>query len=85
MGKKKLTFFTLGGDMFLKDIIINLRKDYDIKFFNRGTDTEFKQMLHDSDIAWFEFCDKLSIEATKSEPLCKYVTRNTILANGGSS
>ena len=75
MAKKKVTFFTLGGDMFLRDIIINLRKDYDIKFFSRGSDMEFKQLLHDSDIAWFEFCDRLAIEATKSPKLCKYVTR----------
>ena len=36
---------------------------------------EFKQLLHDSDIAWFEFCDQLSIEATKAPKLCKYITR----------
>lgn len=73
--KKKLTFFSLGGDVFLRDIILNLRKDYDVKFFYKGSDMEFKQMLHDSDIAWFEFCDKLVVEATKSPKLCKYIVR----------
>lgn len=73
--KPKLTFFTLGEDIFLRDIIINLRKDYDIKFFQRGEQKEFYNLLHDSDIAWFEFCDQLAIQATKIAKFCKYVCR----------
>ena len=64
--KKKLTFFTFGEDMFLRDIIAELRKDYNIKFFQRGSETEFFQMYHDCDIAWFEWCDDLIVQATQS-------------------
>jgi len=73
--KKKLTFFTLSGDVFLKDLIIELRKDYEIKHFFRGDEKEFHQLLHDTDIAWFEFCDQLAIAATKQAKLCKYICR----------
>lgn len=66
MAKKKLTFFTFGEDMFLRDIIINLRKEYDIKFFQRQSEDEFFRMYHDCDIAWFEWCDQLIINATQS-------------------
>lgn len=72
---RKLTFFTLGEDTFLRDIVISLRKDYDIKFFQRGTNQEFFQTLHDTDIAWFEFCDNLIIEATKYAKICKTICR----------
>lgn len=73
--KKKLTFFTLSGDIFLRDIIIDLRKDYEIKHFFRGDEKEFHQLLHDTDIAWFEFCDQLVIAATSQAKLCKYICR----------
>lgn len=73
--KKKLTFFTLGEDTFLRDIIINLRKDYNIKFFQRGNPEEFYHYLHDTDIAWFEWCEQLPIEYTKHPPMCKSICR----------
>jgi len=73
--KKKLTFFNLSGDVFLRDIIIDLRKDYEIKHFFRGDQKEFYQLLHDSDIAWFEFCDQLPVSATQQAKLCKYICR----------
>lgn len=73
--KKKLTFFTFGEDVFLRDLIVELRKDYNIKFFQRGEEKEFQTMLHDTDIAWFEWCDNLPVFATKSPKMCKYVCR----------
>ncbi len=75
MKKKKLTFFSLGEEIFLRDIIIDLRKDYDIKFFHRGDQKEFHQLLHDTDIAWFEWCDQLIQEASNRPKMCKYVCR----------
>jgi glycosyltransferase involved in cell wall biosynthesis len=64
--KKKLTFFIGGEDVFVRNLIVGLRKDYTIKIFHRGQETEFYQMYHDCDIAWFEWADGLVINATKS-------------------
>jgi len=75
MAKKKLTFLTLGSDSFLRDIILSLRRDYEIKIFQNGTEKELKQLLHDTDIAWFEFCDQLIGQVSKSPQLCKYIVR----------
>jgi glycosyltransferase involved in cell wall biosynthesis len=73
--KKRLTFFTLGSDAFLRDIIISLRKDYDIKFFCRGDGQEFHQLMHDTDIAWIEWCDQLAEQATVQPKRCPTICR----------
>lgn len=76
MGKKqRLTFFTAGESVFLNDIIISLRKDYEVKMFFRGKPEEFHTMLHDTDIAWFEWCDELTAHATVQPKMCKYICR----------
>ncbi len=86
MKKPRLTFFLHGEDSFLKDIIINLRNDYDIKYFNvkdrerefysDGSGTqEFYQLYYDSDIAWFEWCNELVIKALSSPKQCKHIVR----------
>lgn len=75
MNKKRLTFFTGGEDSFLRDIIINLRKDYEIKFFQRGGPDEFHQLMHDTDIAWIEWCDQLAEYATRSPKMCPQIVR----------
>ena len=61
--KKKLTFFSFGEDTFLQDLIIGLRPKYNTKMFYRSSEQEFFQMYHDCDIAWFEWCDQLIINA----------------------
>lgn len=66
MAKKKLTFFIDGEDTFIKDIIIGLRKDYDIKVFQNSSELEFYQMYRDCDIAWFEWCGNLAINGLAS-------------------
>ena len=75
MNKKRITFFANGGDTFLRDIIIDLRKDYDVYYFSKGTPEEFFNRLHNSDLAWFEWCDELIAQATKAPKLCKYICR----------
>jgi len=76
MKKKKLTFFCNGEDIFLRDIISNLRGEYDIKFYQRGTEKEFYNMLHDTDIAWFEWSNEM-VEKVMSRPkMCeRYIVR----------
>jgi len=73
--KKRLTFFTAGEDSFLKDIIVNLRKDYIIHFCQRPEEQEFFQEFHNTDIAWFEWCDELFMNAMQHSKPCKIVNR----------
>lgn len=73
--KKRLTFFTAGEDTFLRDIIVNLRKDYDIKFFQKGDVNEFHQLMHDTDVAWIEWCDSLAVYAAQSPSMCPIICR----------
>lgn len=73
--KKKLSFLTVDSDVFLRDLIVNFRKDYQIQIFNKGDQDEFNTLLHDSDVCWFEWCGPLVAEATSSQKMCKYVCR----------
>lgn len=73
--KKRLTFFTAGGDTFIRDIIVALRDDYNIKIVKSPTIDEFYQAYHDTDIAWVEWCDQLAANATVSPKLSKIVVR----------
>ena len=73
--KKRLTFFSAGGDVFLRDIIVSLRNDYNIKIVKSPTVDEFYQAYHDTDIAWIEWCDQLAQNATVSPKLSKLIIR----------
>lgn len=73
--KKRLTFFNKQGDTFLRDIIIDLRKDYEIKYFSGDDAKEFFSLLHYTDIAWFEWCDDLIVAATRHPKTCKIICR----------
>jgi len=75
--QKTVTFFTAGEDVFLRDIVLNLRKDYNVKMFKaRGNDEQaFFQAYHNTDVAWFEWCDGLFKEAMIHPKICKVINR----------
>jgi glycosyltransferase involved in cell wall biosynthesis len=75
MKKKKLSFFLIQDDLFLRDIIIALRPDYDIKFFKGNDKNECLQILHDTDIAFFEWCNEMMVDVSHRPKMCKYVCR----------
>jgi len=77
MGKRKLTFFSSGADTFLSDIIANFNKDkeYEVKNFSNGTREEFYHYLHDTDIAWYEWCDQLAVQASNGPKMTKNIIR----------
>lgn len=56
----KLTFFSGPDNSFLKDIIINLRKDYDVRSFFAGGQKECVHLYETTDVAWFEWCDQFT-------------------------
>jgi len=73
--KTRLTFFTISGDTFFAPFIPHLQDEYDIKIFSRGDKEEFYQMLHDTDIAWFEWSNELIAQHSKAAKFCKYIVR----------
>lgn len=76
MNKKRLTFFTTIGDIFLRDIFVELKPDYNLKTFVGGEEKEFRQLLHDTDIAWVEWCNDLAGALTLPPKMSeKYVVR----------
>lgn len=73
--KTRLTFFTISGDTFFTDFIPYLQDEYEVKIFNRGEKEEFYQMLHDTDVAWFEWGNELIAQHSKAPKMCKYIVR----------
>jgi len=73
--KTRLTFLTNGSDSFFKDWIPYLKEDFEVKLWKHDTQDACFQMLHDTDIAWFEWCDEFAIQVLRSAKFCKYVVR----------
>ncbi|MFQ6009484.1 MAG: tetratricopeptide repeat protein, partial [Candidatus Zixiibacteriota bacterium] len=71
---KKIAFFATQGT-FLKDIINLLSHDNDTRLFSGQTVRQMIELMEWADIAWFEWCDQLIIEATKHPKVCPIVCR----------
>ncbi|MEW6413020.1 MAG: glycosyltransferase [Candidatus Zixiibacteriota bacterium] len=71
---KKIAVFA-GIDTFAVDIVRHLALANEIKTFNGGSRERMRQLLEWADIAWFEWCDQLLIEATTMPKTCKMVCR----------
>ncbi len=71
---KKIAVFA-GIDTFAVDIVRYLSHDNEIKTFNGGSRERMSQLMDWADIAWFEWCDQLLIEATAMPKTCKIVCR----------
>ena len=73
--KPRLTFLTASSDTFFKDFIPHLKEDFEVKVWYRETFETCCQILHDTDIAWFEWCDQFTENMMRSAKFCKYVVR----------
>lgn len=63
-------------DSFVGDISAYLGKSNELKTFKRGSLTEMRDLLDWCDVAWFEWCDALLIQATNHLPkLCPIICR----------
>lgn len=60
---------------FLGDVLQHFRQEYTAQVYSGKSLTEMYQLLEWCDIAWFEWCDNLLIEATRMPKVCKIVCR----------
>ena len=73
---KKLTFFfPPRQDTFLRDIINDLRGEYDIKTVDGGDEQYIFRTLADTDICWFEWGHESVKRLLDLPPFCKYIVR----------
>ncbi len=60
---------------FLNDIMEYLGKDNEIRMFDGQTVEQMSELMAWADIAWFEWCDQLVVEATKLPKTCRIICR----------
>ena len=70
----KIAFFS-SQDSFADPILRNLSASNDIKRFKGDSVSQIGELMQWADIAWFEWCDQLLIEATKLGKTCKIICR----------
>jgi tetratricopeptide (TPR) repeat protein len=70
----KIAFFD-SQNAFGKDIMAWLGRRHEVRMFAGNTVEEIKQLLEWADLAWFEWCDQLLIEAGKLPKSCPIVCR----------
>ncbi len=71
---KKIVFFA-GQQTFVKDIIEDLSQENEARTFGGGSVREMVDLMEWADVAWFEWCDSLIIEATKHPKRCGIICR----------
>jgi len=70
----KIAFFSTQNS-FADGILRRLSTDNEIRRFAGQNVEQFTELLRWADIAWFEWCDHLLIEATKLPKTCKIICR----------
>ncbi len=72
---KKIAFFATQPS-FLAEIITDLSVNNETRSFQQGSVGDMKRMLEWCDVAWFDWCDSLLIQATNHLPkLCPIICR----------
>jgi glycosyltransferase involved in cell wall biosynthesis len=71
---KRIAFFASQAT-FVKDIITHLANDNDTRLFSGQSLSDMRRLMEWADLAWFEWCDQLVIEATKFPKQCAIVCR----------
>ena len=71
---RKLAFFA-NHLTFIKDIIHHLSQDNETRTYNGNSVQEMRDLMRWADVAWFEWCDSLIIEATKLPKSCPIICR----------
>jgi glycosyltransferase involved in cell wall biosynthesis len=70
----RIAFFAT-QDTFAQGILSQLAAHNEIKRFAGNTTQQLSELLDWADLAWFEWCDQLLIEATKLPKKCKMICR----------
>ncbi|MEW6049853.1 MAG: tetratricopeptide repeat protein [Candidatus Zixiibacteriota bacterium] len=71
---RKLAFFA-SHQTFIKDIMAGVGQHNLVRLFRSGSADDMKQLLRWADLAWFEWCDELVIQATKWSRRCPVICR----------
>ena len=64
-----------GMRTFIDDIATYLKEENEVRYFEGKDIRDLLQMMEWADIAWFEWCDQLLIEATKLPKVTKIICR----------
>jgi Tfp pilus assembly protein PilF len=70
----KIAFFS-SQDSFADAILKHLSTNNQIMRFKGNSTSQIAELMQWADIAWFEWCDQLLIEATKLRKTCKIICR----------
>jgi len=70
----KITFFGR-YDTFLKELIENLKAFYDVEICKNSSEKVVKDVLQATDIAWFEWCDDLTVRFSRIRADCIKIVR----------
>jgi pentatricopeptide repeat protein len=75
--RPKIAFFCgLDGDVkFLMDIEQFTKLRYSVRFFEGRSAEQMYELMKWSDIAWFEWCTDMVVEASKLPKVCKNIVR----------
>ena len=74
--RAKVAFF-IGGDgpTFVKDIFDFVSERFETRLFDGQTVDQMHELMQWSDIAWFEWCSGLAVQASKLTKVCKTIVR----------
>ncbi len=72
---RKIAFFCGPNDTFLMDISNHLGAVHAVRRFKGRTLDDMHAMMKWSDIAWFEWCDQLAVQASKLPKVCRMLCR----------
>ncbi len=72
---RKIAFFCGPHDTFLTDIFNHLGTVHTVRRFTGRTIDDMQSMMMWSDIAWFEWCDQLVLQAAKLPKVCHMLCR----------
>jgi glycosyltransferase involved in cell wall biosynthesis/Tfp pilus assembly protein PilF len=70
----KIAFFSTQSS-FANDILERLSEGNEIKRFSGSTTKQIEELMQWADVAWFEWCDELLIQATKLTKTCPIICR----------
>ena len=72
--KPRLAFFATHRT-FIDPLIKSLSENYQVRLFDGDSLDQMKELMAWADVAWFEWCDQLLIQATRLPKTCRIICR----------
>lgn len=74
--RPKIAFFCgADGKMFLEPVLDFVRRRFEVRLFEGGTEQQVYDLMQWSDISWFEWCTDLAALGSRHEKVCKTIVR----------